>query len=74
MHRCWVNWPKGARQWRNLMVGAIIGINDEIIGEGYHVHYGQAHAEVNCINSVPAAKTTGKTGSRNLLITEPCAH
>ena len=36
----------------NPMVGAVIVHNDRIIGEGYHVRCGQAHAEVNAIRSV----------------------
>lgn len=36
----------------NPMVGAVLVYNDEIIGEGYHKRYGEAHAEPNAINSV----------------------
>ncbi len=36
----------------NPMVGAVLVYADKIIGEGYHQKYGEAHAEVNCINSV----------------------
>ena len=36
----------------NPMVGCVIVHNDIIIGEGYHMKYGEAHAEVNAINSV----------------------
>ena len=36
----------------NPMVGAVLVYDDRIIGEGYHQQYGEAHAEVNCINSV----------------------
>ena len=36
----------------NPMVGAVIVHNGKIIGEGYHHQCGQAHAEVNAINSV----------------------
>ena len=36
----------------NPMVGAVLVYEDKIIGEGYHQKYGEAHAEVNCINSV----------------------
>ena len=36
----------------NPMVGAVLVYEGKIIGEGYHECYGQAHAEVNCINSV----------------------
>jgi len=36
----------------NPMVGAVVVYQDRIIGEGWHVHCGQAHAEVNAIRSV----------------------
>ena len=36
----------------NPMVGCVIVYNSEIIGEGFHQKYGEAHAEVNAINSV----------------------
>lgn len=34
------------------MVGAVIVHNSEIIGEGWHMRYGDAHAEVNAISEV----------------------
>ncbi len=36
----------------NPMVGAVLVYKDRIIGEGWHKKYGQAHAEVNAVNSV----------------------
>ena len=36
----------------NPMVGCVIVHENKIIGEGYHQQYGEAHAEVNAINSV----------------------
>ena len=42
----------------NPMVGCVIVHNDKIIGEGYHMKYGEPHAEVNAIN----------------VTLEPCAH
>lgn len=39
----------------NPMVGAVIVHEGRIIGEGYHVCCGKAHAEVNAINSVRPA-------------------
>ncbi|MFN5640839.1 MAG: riboflavin biosynthesis protein RibD, partial [Sphingobacteriales bacterium] len=36
----------------NPLVGAVLVHNGRIIGEGWHETYGEAHAEVNCINSV----------------------
>lgn len=36
----------------NPLVGCVIIKNDQIIGEGWHQAYGQAHAEVNAIRSL----------------------
>lgn len=36
----------------NPMVGAVIVHEGNIIGEGYHEKCGEAHAEVNAVNSV----------------------
>lgn len=36
----------------NPMVGAVLVYEDQIIGEGWHAKYGEAHAEVNCLESV----------------------
>jgi diaminohydroxyphosphoribosylaminopyrimidine deaminase/5-amino-6-(5-phosphoribosylamino)uracil reductase len=56
----------------NPMVGSVIVYEDEIIGEGYHEQYGQAHAEVNAINSVKNKELLKKaTLYVNL---EPCSH
>jgi diaminohydroxyphosphoribosylaminopyrimidine deaminase/5-amino-6-(5-phosphoribosylamino)uracil reductase len=61
----------------NPMVGAVIVHHDKIIGEGYHQKYGQAHAEVNAVNSVlskyPAAAEL-LSRSTIYVTLEPCAH
>ena len=36
----------------NPMVGCVIVHNERIIGEGFTSPYGEAHAEVNAINSI----------------------
>ncbi len=36
----------------NPMVGSVIVYNNNIIGEGFHRKYGEAHAEINAIKSV----------------------
>ena len=36
----------------NPMVGAVLVYNDMIIGEGFHQHFGEDHAEPNAIHSV----------------------
>ncbi len=56
----------------NPMVGCVIVCNGKIIGEGYHQKYGEAHAEVNAINSV--ANPVLLKESTLFVTLEPCAH
>ena len=56
----------------NPMVGSVIVHNDKIIGEGYHMKYGEAHAEVNAINSVED-KSLLKNSTLYVNL-EPCSH
>lgn len=56
----------------NPMVGAVIVFNNEIIGEGYHEKYGQAHAEVNAVNSVHDKSVLSE--STIYVSLEPCSH
>ena len=56
----------------NPMVGAVIVHNDKIIGEGYHRKYGEAHAEVNAINSIKDISLLSK--STLYVSLEPCSH
>jgi len=56
----------------NPMVGCVIVSNGKIIGEGFHQKYGEAHAEVNAINSVKD-KENLKTATLYVNL-EPCAH
>lgn len=58
----------------NPMVGAVLVYNNRIIGEGYHKKYGEAHAEVNCINSVKQADKNLIRESVLYVSLEPCAH
>jgi diaminohydroxyphosphoribosylaminopyrimidine deaminase/5-amino-6-(5-phosphoribosylamino)uracil reductase len=61
----------------NPMVGAVIVHNGQIIGEGYHQQYGQAHAEVNAVNQVLTNFTNAEELLREATIyvsLEPCAH
>lgn len=56
----------------NPMVGAVIVRDGKIIGEGYHHRCGEAHAEVNAINSV---KDKELLKSSTLYVNlEPCSH
>jgi diaminohydroxyphosphoribosylaminopyrimidine deaminase/5-amino-6-(5-phosphoribosylamino)uracil reductase len=59
------------------MVGAVIVHDGLIIGEGYHQRYGEAHAEVNAVNSVLNKFNNAAELLRHQLCTyrlEPCAH
>ena len=56
----------------NPLVGCVILKDEIIIGEGFHQKYGEAHAEVNAINSlVDPSDIVGSTIYVNL---EPCSH
>jgi len=56
----------------NPMVGCVIVHQNKIIGQGYHQKYGEAHAEVNAINSV---KDQSLLKESTLYVNlEPCAH
>lgn len=58
----------------NPMVGALLVYDNIIIGEGYHKKYGEAHAEVNCIDN--ALQTNAGVISKSTLYVslEPCSH
>lgn len=58
----------------NPMVGAVLVHEGRIIGEGYHKVFGQAHAEVNCVNSVPADLEGLIDKSTMYVSLEPCSH
>ena len=58
----------------NPMVGAVLVYEDKIIGEGYHEKYGEAHAEVNYINSVKENQEHFIDKSTLYVSLEPCAH
>lgn len=56
------------------MVGAVLVHNGKIIGEGFHQKYGEAHAEVNCIDDA-LQHAPGLISSSILYVSlEPCAH
>lgn len=56
----------------NPMVGSVIVYNGEVIGEGWHRKYGQAHAEVNAVASV-RDKSLLKNSTIYVAL-EPCCH
>lgn len=78
MHRCIQLAEKGLGSVNpNPMVGSVIVCDGQIIGEGYHQKYGEAHAEVNAINAVLAYYPNGEELLKRSSIyinLEPCAH
>ncbi len=75
MHRCIELARLGAGYTApNPIVGSVLVYEDKIIGEGYHQKYGQAHAEVNCINSVKEEDKHLIKKSVIYVSLEPCAH
>ena len=56
----------------NPMVGCVIVLDNKIIGEGYHIKYGEAHAEVNAIQQVKD-KTLLERATLYVSL-EPCTH
>lgn len=55
----------------NPVVGAVIARSDEVLGEGFHEHFGSAHAEVNAIEACGLADLGGSSLYVSL---EPCCH
>ena len=61
----------------NPMVGAVIVHNNQIIGEGFHQSYGEAHAEVNAITNALSKFENAESMLKSSVIyvtLEPCAH
>lgn len=56
----------------NPMVGSILVVDGQVIGEGYHEHYGGPHAEVNAIAAVQ--DQTMLRQSTLYVNLEPCSH
>ncbi len=56
----------------NPLVGAVIVFQNKIIGEGYHMKYGEAHAEVNAVKSVLPEDLHLLSKSTIYINLEPC--
>ncbi|MBO6118228.1 MAG: bifunctional diaminohydroxyphosphoribosylaminopyrimidine deaminase/5-amino-6-(5-phosphoribosylamino)uracil reductase RibD [Bacteroidales bacterium] len=73
MQRCFALAQKGAGSVApNPMVGAVVVVDNQIIGEGYHKQFGKAHAEVNAVNSVENKELLQQATVYVSL--EPCSH
>jgi diaminohydroxyphosphoribosylaminopyrimidine deaminase / 5-amino-6-(5-phosphoribosylamino)uracil reductase len=56
----------------NPLVGAVVVCQNKVIGEGYHIRFGEAHAEVNAIAAVKDQSLLAK--STLYVNLEPCTH
>jgi diaminohydroxyphosphoribosylaminopyrimidine deaminase/5-amino-6-(5-phosphoribosylamino)uracil reductase len=75
MHRCLELAKTGAGFTApNPIVGAVLVHNGKIIGEGFHRKFGEAHAEVNCLQSVKEEDRKFISQSTLYVSLEPCAH
>jgi diaminohydroxyphosphoribosylaminopyrimidine deaminase/5-amino-6-(5-phosphoribosylamino)uracil reductase len=54
----------------NPLVGAVVVRDGQVVGEGWHQHYGQAHAEVHAL----AAAGEQAKGATLYVTLEPCCH
>jgi diaminohydroxyphosphoribosylaminopyrimidine deaminase/5-amino-6-(5-phosphoribosylamino)uracil reductase len=73
MSRC-IKLAKNAlgNTYPNPLVGSVIVHNGKIIGEGFHTQAGEAHAEINAINSVKNKELLKE--STLYVNLEPCSH
>lgn len=58
----------------NPLVGAVLVYDGKIIAEGWHQKYGEAHAEVNCLNNVKEEDKHLIEQSTLYVNLEPCSH
>jgi len=73
MERCLTLAKNGlGKTYPNPLVGSVIVCDEKIIGEGWHQKAGEAHAEVNAINSVKDKSLLPK--STIYVNLEPCSH
>jgi diaminohydroxyphosphoribosylaminopyrimidine deaminase/5-amino-6-(5-phosphoribosylamino)uracil reductase len=62
----------GAKVSPNPMVGAVIVVDNRIIGEGFHKAYGSPHAEVNAVDDVKVKHRHLLKKSTIYVSLEPC--
>ncbi len=58
----------------NPLVGCVIVAENKIIGESYHKKYGEAHAEVNALNSISKEDRYLLSKATVYVTLEPCSH
>jgi len=58
----------------NPMVGCLIVLDGELIAEGWHMRFGEAHAEVNALNKIQNLSPTTLKEATAYVTLEPCSH
>ena len=59
----------------NPRVGAVIARGDEVLAEGYHARYGEAHAEREALRALEGGAPDARRSELSLYVNlEPCAH
>ena len=58
--------------WPNPMVGCVIVEHGSILGEGWHRHFGEGHAEVNALSMI--SQDTDLSRATAYVTLEPCSH
>jgi len=58
----------------NPMVGCVIVKEEQIIGQGWHESFGQAHAEINALKQASDQAAEKVKGSTCYVTLEPCSH
>ena len=72
MNRCISLAKKGlGNTYPNPMVGAVVVVDNKIVGEGWHRKAGTPHAEVHALRTISKEQAKEATLYVNL---EPCAH
>ena len=58
----------------NPMVGCVIVLDSKTIAEGYHEKYGEGHAEVNALATIPELSRETLARATAYVTLEPCSH
>ena len=59
----------------NPNVGCVIAVDNEIIGQGYHIKAGGPHAEIHALRDVESNQNKTKLSAATAYVTlEPCSH
>ena len=58
--------------WPNPMVGCVLVEDNRILGEGWHRHFGEGHAEVNALSTISLDTNLSKATAYVTL--EPCSY